>query len=80
MTHTSQNIPRWPFVVVVVVVVFVVAVFVVIFVVVVVIVVLVFKGGCDEANYWLSRSVYWLHLQLLPPKLRCDLHNWSSQE
>ena len=58
------------FMYVVVVVVVVVAVVVVIFVVVVVIVVLVFKGGCDEANYWLTRSVYWLHLQLLPPKLR----------
>ena len=30
----------------------------------------VLKGGCDEANHWLTRSVYWLHLQLLPRKLR----------
>ena len=28
------------------------------------------KGGCDEADNRLARSVYWLHLQLFPRKLR----------
>ena len=38
----------------------------------------VLKGGSDEANHWLPRSVYWLHLQLLPRKLRWTTHGRPS--